>query len=67
MGADVVIHSLTKFINGASDTVGGVICADAEFIHQLIDVNDGASTFRPTMDALRANSILKNLALFTSE
>ena len=62
MGADVVVHSLTKFINGASDTVGGVICADAEFIHQLIDVNDGASMLLgPTMDALRSNSILKNL------
>ena len=62
MGADVVIHSLTKFINGASDTVGGVICADAEFIHRLIDVNEGASMLLgPTMDALRANGILKNL------
>ena len=62
MGADVVVHSLTKFINGASDTVGGVICADSDFIHQLIDVNDGASMLLgPTMDALRANSILKNL------
>ncbi len=62
MGADIVIHSLTKFINGASDTVGGVICADAKFIHQLIDVNYGASMLLgPTMDALRANSILKNL------
>lgn len=62
MGADVVIHSLTKFINGSSDTVGGVICSTAEFIHQLIDVNDGASMLLgPTMDALRANSILKNL------
>ena len=62
LGADVVIHSLTKFINGASDTVGGVICSDAEFIHQLIDVNNGASMLLgPTMDALRANSILKNV------
>ena len=62
MGADVVIHSLTKFINGASDTVGGVICSTAEFVHQLIDVNDGASMLLgPTMDALRANSILKNM------
>ena len=26
MGADIVIHSLTKFINGSSDTVGGVVC-----------------------------------------
>ena len=25
LGADIVIHSLTKFINGASDTVGGII------------------------------------------
>ncbi|MBJ10908.1 MAG: cystathionine beta-lyase [Flavobacteriales bacterium] len=62
MGADVVVHSLTKFINGASDTVGGVICGDGAFIHQLIDVNDGASMLLgPTMDALRANGILKNL------
>lgn len=62
MGADVVIHSLTKFINGASDTVGGVICSTTEFVHQLIDVNDGASMLLgPTMDALRANSILKNM------
>jgi methionine-gamma-lyase len=49
-------------MNGASDTVGGVICSTAEFIHELIDVNDGASMLLgPTMDALRANSILKNL------
>ena len=62
MGADVVIHSLTKFINGASDTVGGVICSTAEFVHQLIDVNAGASMLLgPTMDALRANNILKNM------
>tara|TARA_R110002072_G_scaffold31040_2_gene96238 strand:+ start:2603 stop:3847 length:1245 start_codon:yes stop_codon:yes gene_type:complete len=62
MGADVVIHSLTKFINGASDTVAGVICSTGEFVHELIDVNEGASMLLgPTLDALRANSILKNL------
>lgn len=27
----MVIHSLTKFINGSSDTVGGVYCASQEF------------------------------------
>ncbi|MFN3781545.1 MAG: aminotransferase class I/II-fold pyridoxal phosphate-dependent enzyme, partial [Candidatus Kapaibacteriota bacterium] len=27
LGADIVVHSLTKFINGASDCVGGAICA----------------------------------------
>jgi len=33
LGADVVIHSLTKYINGASDVLAGVICAEKSFIH----------------------------------
>lgn len=62
LGADVVIHSLTKFINGSSDTVGGVVCASQEFIDALRNVNNGASMLLgPTMDSLRAASILKNL------
>jgi len=62
LGADVVIHSLTKFINGSSDTVGGVICGTKEFIESLKNVNDGASMLLgPVMDSLRAASVLKNL------
>ena len=62
LGADIVIHSLTKFINGTSDTVGGVICSDEEFIGSMIDVNSGsAMLLGPVMDALRASSILKNI------
>ena len=62
MGADVVIHSLTKFINGTSDTVGGVICSDEEFISDLIDVNSGsAMLLGPVMDSMRSASILKNI------
>ncbi|WP_445452423.1 aminotransferase class I/II-fold pyridoxal phosphate-dependent enzyme [Flavobacterium sp. 25HG05S-40] len=62
LGADVVIHSLTKFINGSSDTVGGVVCASQEFINDLKNVNNGASMLLgPTMDSLRSSSILKNL------
>jgi methionine-gamma-lyase len=62
LGADVVIHSLTKFINGSSDTVGGVVCGTQEFIDQLRNVNDGASMLLgSTMDSLRASSVLKNL------
>lgn len=62
LGADIVIHSLTKFINGSSDTVGGVVCASQAFINDLKNVNDGASMLLgPTMDSLRAASILKNL------
>ena len=62
MGADIVVHSLTKFINGTSDTVGGIICADEEFICELIDVNSGsAMLLGPVMDSMRAASILKNI------
>ena len=61
-GADIVIHSLTKFINGSSDTVGGVVCGTQEFINDLRNVNNGASMLLgSTMDSLRAASILKNL------
>ena len=62
LGADVVVHSLTKFINGSSDTVGGVVCGTQEFINDLRNVNDGACMLLgSTMDSLRASSILKNL------
>lgn len=62
LGSDIVIHSLTKFINGTNDTVGGVICSSQDFINQLRNVNDGACMLLgPTMDSLRAASILKNL------
>ena len=61
-GADVVLHSLTKFINGSSDTMGGVMCGTQEFINELRNVNDGASMLMgASMDSLRASSILKNL------
>ncbi|MBB6369335.1 aminotransferase class I/II-fold pyridoxal phosphate-dependent enzyme [Chryseobacterium shigense] len=62
LGADIVIHSLTKFINGSSDTVGGVYCASQEFINDTKNVNNGACMLLgPTMDSFRSASILKNL------
>ncbi|WP_027378279.1 aminotransferase class I/II-fold pyridoxal phosphate-dependent enzyme [Chryseobacterium daeguense] len=62
LGADIVIHSLTKFINGSSDTVGGVYCGTQEFINDTKNVNTGACMLLgPTMDSLRSASILKNL------
>lgn len=61
-GVDIVIHSLTKYINGSSDTVGGVVCASQEFINDLKNVNSGASMLLgPTMDSMRSASVMKNL------
>ena len=62
LGADIVIHSLTKFINGSSDCVAGAVCASSEFCLSLKDVNDGAGMLLgSTLDSLRAASILKNM------
>lgn len=61
-GVDIVIHSLTKFINGSSDAVAGAVCGSAEFIANLKDVNTGlAMLLGQTLDSLRAASILKNI------
>lgn len=61
-GANIVVHSLTKFINGTSDCVAGVVCASNAFIHQLTDVNSGASMLLgPVLDSFRSAGILKNL------
>ncbi len=62
LGADVVIHSLTKFINGSSDTMGGVVCGTSDFVNSQKSVIDGASMLLgASMDSLRSASILKNM------
>ncbi len=62
LGASIVIHSLTKFINGTSDCVAGAVCGTKEFCLSLKDVNNGAGMLLgSTLDSLRAASILKNM------
>lgn len=62
LGAHIVVHSLTKFINGTSDCVAGCVCSSKEFISQLTDINSGASMLLgPVLDSFRAASIMKNL------
>jgi methionine-gamma-lyase len=62
LGADIVVYSMTKFINGKNDCVAGAICASEEFINAISNVNDGtAMLLGPVLDPLRSSSILKNL------
>ena len=50
-GADVVVHSLTKFMNGASDHIAGAVCGTTEFIMKLMDLHTGSlMLLGPTMD-----------------
>lgn len=62
LGADIVVYSMTKFINGKNDAVAGAICASEQFINDISSVNDGtAMLLGPVLDPMRSSSILKNL------
>ena len=62
LGADIIIHSLTKFINGTSDCVAGAVCGTTDFCLSLKDVNNGAGMLLgSTLDSMRGASILKNM------
>ncbi len=62
LGADVVVHSMTKFINGASDVIAGAICASRDFVLQLMDLHTGrVLLLGPTMDPRAAFDIIQRL------
>ncbi len=62
LGADIVVHSLTKFMNGASDYIGGSICGSQEFIMELMDLHLGSlMLLGPTMDPRAAFDISMRL------
>jgi methionine-gamma-lyase len=58
LGADIVVHSITKFISGASDVIAGAICGSEEFIGALMDLHMGPlMLLGPTMDPNVASNI----------
>lgn len=62
LGADIVVHSLTKFVNGASDMIAGAICADKDFVYQLMDLHTGRlMLLGPTMDPRAAFDIIQRM------
>lgn len=58
-GADVVIHSLTKFLNGHSDVVGGMIIAKNEKLYRQI--KPVLNLFGGTMDPHQAWLVLRGI------
>jgi methionine-gamma-lyase len=52
LGADIIIHSVTKFINGHSDVVGGMIVTKTEELYKLI--RPVYTTMGATMDPHQA-------------
>jgi len=58
-GADIVVHSLTKFINGHSDVVGGAIIAKDEKLYNRI--RESLTLFGGTMDPHQAWLVLRGV------
>jgi methionine-gamma-lyase len=58
LGADVVVHSITKFISGMSDVIAGAVCGSKEFIESLMDLHQGPlMLLGPTMDPKVASKL----------
>lgn len=63
-GADIVVHSVTKYINGHSDVVMGVVCTnDEEIYKQLRFTQNGIGAVPSPFDCYLAHRGLKTLHL----
>ncbi|MGG1674117.1 cystathionine gamma-synthase family protein [Neobacillus sp. NRS-1170] len=58
LGADLVIHSATKFLGGHADALGGVVCGSKELVEKIYHFREinGA-----TMDPMAAYLILRGM------
>ena len=57
-GADVVVHSATKYLNGHSDITGGVVAGSKEFIDRVKKVG---TTYGPTLSPFDAWLVLRGV------
>jgi cystathionine gamma-synthase len=64
LGADVVVHSVTKYIGGHSDLIGGaIVTSDAELIERLAFLVIAVGAVPGPMDAFLALRGLKTLVV----
>jgi cystathionine gamma-synthase len=58
LGADLVIHSATKFLGGHADALGGLVCGDAQLVGQVFHYREinGA-----VLDPMAAYLIIRGL------
>jgi cystathionine beta-lyase/cystathionine gamma-synthase len=64
MGADIVVHSTTKYLNGHSDSVGGaVILNDEEDIRTMAFIQNAAGAILSPMDSWLVMRGTKTLAV----
>lgn len=62
-GADIVVHSATKFLNGHGDVIAGFVCGSQEYIDQvrLLGVKDLTGSVLGPFEAFLINRGIKTL------
>lgn len=62
-GADIIVHSATKFLNGHGDVIAGFICGSQEYINQvrLVGVKDLTGSVLGPFEAFLINRGIKTL------
>ncbi|MEM7220485.1 MAG: PLP-dependent aspartate aminotransferase family protein [Pseudomonadota bacterium] len=64
LGADIVVHSATKYLNGHSDLVGGVAVTDSdEIAEKLAFFSNAVGGIQANLDAFLCMRSLKTLAV----
>ena len=63
LGADLVIHSATKFLGGHADALGGVVCGRADLVHEAFHYREITGAALDPMAAYLLLRGMKTLAL----
>ncbi|CAI9112352.1 OLC1v1012792C2 [Oldenlandia corymbosa var. corymbosa] len=51
LGADVVVHSVSKYISGGADIIAGAVCGPARLLNSMMDLHQGSfMLLGPTMN-----------------
>ncbi|XP_004244654.3 methionine gamma-lyase-like [Solanum lycopersicum] len=62
LGADVVVHSISKYISGGADVIAGAVCGAASLVNSMMDLREGAlMLLGPTMNAKIAFELSERL------
>ncbi|XP_060206718.1 methionine gamma-lyase-like [Lycium barbarum] len=62
LGADVVVHSITKYISGGADIIAGAVCGPASLVNSMMDLHQGSlMLLGPTMNPKVAFELAERL------
>ncbi|KAM3321492.1 methionine gamma-lyase [Capsicum chacoense] len=62
LGADVVVHSISKYISGGADIIAGAVCGPASLVNSMMDLHQGSlMLLGPTMNPKVAFELAERL------